>query len=195
MIELVWPESRFLAGYVDALERGWNADTARAAVASQEELGRIAADPDGFLAGQVMREPNGETITLPDGSQVPRLPGYRRWLWDGEFCGLIGLRWQAGTQELPPHCLGHIGYAVVPWKRRRGYATSALHQMLPEARVEGLSYVEVTTDPDNLASQRVIEANGGVLHERFAKPASFGGTTGLRLSDRPRLGRPERTSR
>ena len=180
MIELVWPESRFLAGYVDALERGWNADTARAAVAAQEELGRIAADPDGFLAGQVMREPNGETITLPDGSQVPRLPGYRRWLWDGEFCGLIGLRWQAGTQELPPHCLGHIGYAVVPWKRRRGYATSALHQMLPEARAEGLSYVEVTTDPDNLASQRVIEANGGVLHERFAKPASFGGTTGLR---------------
>jgi predicted acetyltransferase len=52
--------------------------------------------------------------------------------------------------------------------------------MLSEARGEGLSYVEVTTDPDNLASQRVIEANGGVLHERFAKPASLGGTTGLR---------------
>jgi len=180
VIELVWPAARFLAGYVAALERGWNADTGRAAVAAQEELTRIAGDADRFLAEQVMREPSGETVTLPDGSQVPRLPGYRRWLWDGEFCGLIGLRWQPGTQALPAHCLGHIGYAVVPWKRGRGYATAALRQLLPEARAEGLSYVEITTDPDNLASQRVIEANGGVLHERFAKPESFGGTTGLR---------------
>ena len=60
MIELVWPESRFLAGYVDALERGWNADTARAAVAALEELDRIAADPDGFLAGQVIGSPSPE---------------------------------------------------------------------------------------------------------------------------------------
>jgi predicted acetyltransferase len=41
-------------------------------------------------------------------------------MWDGEFCGSIGLRWLPGTEELPPHCLGHIGYAVVPWKRRLG---------------------------------------------------------------------------
>jgi predicted acetyltransferase len=191
-MELVWPASRFLAGYVDALERGWNADTGRAAVASQEELARIAADADRFVAEQVMREPSGETVTLPDGSQVPRLPGYRRWLWDGEFCGLIGLRWQAGTQELPPHCLGHIGYAVVPWKRRRGYATAALRQLLPEARVEGLTS---SSRPIPTTSRRsVIEANGGVLHERFAagvvrrhdRPA---------LSDRSRLNRRERTSR
>ena len=26
---------------------------------------------------------------MPDGSFVPRLPGYRRWLWDGKFCGSI----------------------------------------------------------------------------------------------------------
>jgi predicted acetyltransferase len=38
----------------------------------------------------------------------------------------------------------------------------------------------VTTDPRNIASQRVIEANGGVLHERFVKPAQFGATPGLR---------------
>ena len=58
---------------------------------------------------------------------------------------MIGLRWQAGTQELPPHCLGHIGYSIVPWKQRLGYATSALAQLLPEARAEGLLYVELTT--------------------------------------------------
>jgi predicted acetyltransferase len=179
-VELVWPSSRFLASYVAALERGWSADSARAAMVSQEELARIAEDPDRFLAEQVARDPGGATVTLPDGSKAPRLPGYRRWLWDGEFCGLIGLRWQAGTHALPPHCLGHVGYAVVPWKRRRGYATAALRTLLPQARQEGLDYVEITTDPENIASQRVIEANGGVLQERFAKPAQYGGTPGLR---------------
>lgn len=49
-----------------------------------------------------------------------------------------------------------------------------------EARAEGLSYVEITSDPSNVASQCVIEANGGVLHERFTRPAQFGATPGLR---------------
>jgi predicted acetyltransferase len=52
---------------------------------------------------------------------------------------------------------------VVPWKRRRGYATEALRLMLPLARAEGLSRVEITCDADNEASRRVIVANGGVL--------------------------------
>ena len=59
---------------------------------------------------------------------------HRRWLWDGVFCGNILLGWASGTEALPPHGLGHIGYAVVPWKRRRGYATRALGEMLQEAR-------------------------------------------------------------
>ncbi len=96
------------------------------------------------------------------------------------FLSFIGLRWQTGTHDLPPYCLGHIGDAVVPWKQRRGYATSALRMLLPQARAEGLSYVEITTDPSNVASQCVIEANGGVLHERFTRSAQFGATPGLR---------------
>ena len=111
---------------------------------------------------------------------MKRIPGFHRWMWDDEFCGSISLRWKPATTELPPHVLGHIGYAVVPWKRRLGYATSALKQMLPEAREVGLPYVEITTDPDNVASQRVIEANGGVLVEHFTKPAQFSSTPGLR---------------
>lgn len=152
----------------------------RGAVAAAEELERIHADPAAFLAGMVDRHANGDPIKLPDGSVVKRIPGFRRWLWDGEFCGVIGFRWQPGTEDLPPHCLGHIGYAVVPSKRNRGFATKALAETLPLARAEGLRYVEVTTDPDNVASQRTIEKNGGVLHERFTKPAQFGSTPGLR---------------
>jgi predicted acetyltransferase len=126
-------------------------------------------------------EAKGPPVTLPDGSTVKRLPGFRRWLWDGEFCGSIGLRWQPGTTELPPYCLGHIGYAVVTWKQGQGYAKSALGQLLPEAKAVGLPYVEITTDLGNVASQRVILANGGVLVEQFTKPPQFGGKPGLRF--------------
>jgi predicted acetyltransferase len=101
-------------------------------------------------------------------------------MWDGEFCGSIGFRWQPGTEALPPHCLGHIGYAVVPWKQGRGYATEALRLLLPEAGAEGLRYVEITTEPENIPSRRVIEANGGTLVEHFTKPHQFGGSPGVR---------------
>ncbi len=177
---VVTPAKEHLASYVAALERGWSADTQRGALAAREELDRIRADPDAFLAAMTDRDANGGPVTLPDGTQVARLPGLRRFLWDGEFCGSIGLRWQRGTTALPPHCLGHIGYAVVPWKQRLGFATLALAHMLQQARDEGLAHVTITTDPDNVASQRVIVANGGVLVECFVKPVQFGAKPGLR---------------
>jgi predicted acetyltransferase len=179
-MHLVWPSHEYLPGYAAALERGWSADNVRGQIAAQEELDKIRADATAFLSSLVDREANGVLVTLPDGSKVPRIPGYRRWLWDGEFCGSIGFRWQPGTTALPPYCLGHIGYAVVPWKQGKGYATRALELLLPAIRAEGLPYIEVTTDPDNLPSQRVIEANGGVLFERFTKPPQFGGKEGMR---------------
>lgn len=177
---LVWPSRAHLASYVAALERGWSADNLRGEAAAREELLRIAADPDAFVASLVDREASGDPIVLPDGSTVPRLPGYNRWIWDGEFCGRIGFRWQPGTEALPPHCLGHIGYAVVPWKRGRGYARQALREILIDAQTEGLRYVEITTGVDNVASQRVIESNGGVVHEEFVTLPSLGGRPQLR---------------
>ena len=180
-VKLVRPSVEHLPSYVAALERGWSPDHLRGAEAAREQLQAVAADPEAFLSSLVVRSPNGEVVTLPDGSKFPRLPGYRRWLWDGEFCGSIGLRWQPGTSALPAQVLGHVGYAVVPWKQRRGYATEALRQLLPEARAEGLAYIEITTDPDNLASRRVVERNGGLLVEQFTRPAAYGGTPALRF--------------
>ena len=177
---LVRPAPGHLRSYVQALERGWSPNTERPS-AGREELEFIRANADAFLAATDDREAKGPPVTLPDGSRVPRLPGFRRWMWDGEFAGNIGLRWQQGTVELPPYCLGHIGYAVVPWKQRRGYATQALRSMLGEARSLGLPFVEITADPENDASRKVIEAVGGVFVERFLKPPAFGSQPCLRF--------------
>ena len=180
-MELVRPTTEHLPGYLAALERGWSADNERGVEAAREELSRIRADSAAFLAGMEDRDAKGPPITLPDGSTAKRIPGFKRWIWDGEFCGSIGLRWQPGTTALPTHCLGHIGYAVVPWKQGLGYAKSALGLILAEAKEVGLPYVEITTDPGNIASQRVIAANRGVLVERFTKPPQFGSKPGLRF--------------
>ena len=40
--------------------------------------------------------------------------------------------------------------------------------------------MELTTDATNVASQRVITANGGKLVEEFRKPAVYGGAESLR---------------
>ncbi|MEA2803601.1 MAG: hypothetical protein QOG78_3152 [Rhodospirillaceae bacterium] len=173
-LQLVVPSLAQLDAYAGALRRGWSPDNVRLLEAAREELELIVEDRADFIALLDDREAKGGPITLPDGSQVPRLPGYRRWMWDGEFCGSIGFRWQPGTSALPAHCLGHIGYSVVPWKRRRGHATRALALLLPEVRKEGLDYVELTADPDNLPSQKVITANGGVLVKRFRKEPAYG---------------------
>lgn len=180
-IQLVKPSLEHLSSYAAALKRGWSPDNVRLMEAVREELAAIDADPAAFLAGLDDPEAKGGPIKMPDGTLKDRLPGFRRWVWDGEFAGSIGFRWRNGTSTLPPHVLGHIGYAIVPWKEGRGCATRALALILPEARARGLDHVEITTDPDNVASQKVVTANGGVLVERFVKDAAYGGGESLRF--------------
>ncbi len=178
-MKLVVPALEYLDAYADALRRGFWSDNLRREESAREELAMIAADPADFVAA--LDDPEGKRppITLPDGSTVQRLPGYRRWMWDDGFCGSVNFRWQPGTSDLPEYVLGHLGYAVVPWKQRRGYATRALALMLPEARKLGLKHIDLTTDPDNLPSQKVITANGGALVNRFRKEAAYGATESL----------------
>ncbi len=179
-MRLLRPAQALLPGYLAALDRGFlpsNIDGER--IAAQHRAA-IARDADAFLASLHNPAGSGPPIRLPDGSQAPRLPGMQHWLWDREFLGFMALRWQAGTAALPAHVLGHIGYAVVPWRRGEGIATRGLALLLEHAREQGLPHVELTTDTDNTASHGVITRNGGVLVERFAKPVAYGGAQALR---------------
>jgi len=107
------------------------------------------------------------TTALADPA-TPRPAGWVEgtYLWmvvDGTVVGRISLR-----HTLTPWLLevgGHIGYVVRPSARRRGYATAALGRMLPVAAGRGIDPVLITCDDDNVASRRVIEANGGRLED------------------------------
>lgn len=172
-VELVEPSLDRLPGYVAALKTGWSPSAIRDL--SGTHLDAIRADAEAFLRDLTRHE--GGTFIHEDGTSTPRLPGRVFWISDGEFCGSINVRRVPGTLDLPPHVSGHVGYAVTPWKGRRGYATRALALMLPVARELGLPRVLVTCDAGNAASRRVIEANGGIAAGERTAPDHPSGRT------------------
>lgn len=58
---------------------------------------------------------------------------------------------------------GHIGYGIAPSFRGKGYGKELLRLLLIEANEVGIEDALVTIHKDNIASQSVARANGGVL--------------------------------
>ena len=174
-MELVRPTLEHAESFLSARDRGFSFDMNPDPEAIAQLTAEIRRDAAAYVASLNDRDPIGRTVTLADGSQAPRLPQETRWMWDGEFAGSISFRWQPGTDTLPDHVLGHIGYAVVEWRRGLGYAKQALYDILDLPRAEGMRQVELTTNVDNIASQRVILANGGVFVGTRNRPMSQGG--------------------
>ena len=158
-VRLEPPNQALLPAYAAALRTGWSPSNEQDV--SAEHLAAIEADPDAFLAAFDWAP--GQLTLAADGSMQPRLPGATFWITDGDFCGRINLRYVPGTVDLPPYATGHIGYAVVPWKRRQGIATAALRLVLPFAYAQGLERVMITSNPSNIASHGVIRAVGGTF--------------------------------
>jgi predicted acetyltransferase len=154
-IALIHPTLDWLPAYEEALARGWSPRSDRDV--SRKQLWQLRRNPERFLYDLYY----SPTVRRPGGREVARLPEHNFWISDGEFCGRIKFRFRRGTEDPPNPAFGHIGYTVVPWKQRRGYATQALRLTLPVARSEGFSRVQMICDDDNEGSRKVILANGG----------------------------------
>lgn len=101
------------------------------------------------------------------------VPSTTYWiLADGKSAGLLRLRHYLNTELR--HKGGHIGYYVRPAYRGKGAAKQALALALPHAKALGETRVMLTTNPDNLGSIKVIEANGGALLARVIGDKAHG---------------------
>jgi len=65
---------------------------------------------------------------------------------------------------------GHIGYAVRPTERKRGFATEMLRKGLDIARRHGFEKILCICNEDNYASEKVILKNGGILENTLFDP-------------------------
>jgi predicted acetyltransferase len=98
------------------------------------------------------------------------VPETHLWYVEGDrFLGAVSVRHRLNA--VLAQWGGHIGYAVRPSARRRGYATAMLAGMLDHVRQTlPLDRVMLTVSAQNEGSIRVIEANGGVLQDVIPHP-------------------------
>lgn len=87
---------------------------------------------------------------------------------DGEIIGIIDLR---HTLNDFLKDLGHCGYSVRPSERKKGYATRMLKMLTEVAKAYGMSGLQLSVERGNIASVKVIKANGG----RYERSFLFGG--------------------
>lgn len=149
-LRLIRPDMDYLESYTVALERGWSPSS--------------MVDNSAKLLGLLMQNPEKHAADLAAYS-AKGADYIHWWMWDGGFCGFVLLMHAAGTTALLPHLPGHLGYNVVPWKRRQGYASRALALAKPLFAARGFGSLEVMCREDNAASRRVLEKSGAVWRE------------------------------
>ncbi len=141
-----------------------------------EELGRIADDPAAFITYEADAFGEQPPLRLQDGSYV-----------DATYQAIAA---GCGTASFPAvsACVGspirrsyrHGVSAISATAWCRGSSVAVMRpkrcaSFLPDAKALGLPYVYLTTTTENVASQRVIETNGGVLLNHFTMDRAHGG--------------------
>ncbi|MGF7236017.1 MAG: GNAT family N-acetyltransferase [Frankia sp.] len=125
---------------------------------------------DADLAGYVRALLAEACECTPRSSGV--VPSTHLWWVEGDtFLGRVNIRHRLTTAL--QYSGGHLGYHVVQPYRRRGHATAMLAAAVPVAVALGIERLLLICDADNVASRKVIEANGGLLHDRRAGKLRF----------------------
>lgn len=100
------------------------------------------------------------------GKNLPEnwVPASTFWLVDKDiFIGHINIRHQ--LTEALKKIGGHIGYAIRPTERGKGYGTKMLELALEEAKKLGIRKALITCYDANIPSSKIIETNRGKLQD------------------------------
>jgi predicted acetyltransferase len=166
--ELVRPSPRYARSYVAALREGFRRGDQD--LVTERSIRQIEADFAGYIDG--ITDQKG-SIRLPTGQIVPKVPFSLHWLVeDDEFIGEAQVRYRLNQHLIREG--GHVGYGIRPSRRRQGYGRLILALALEECRRLEIRRVLVTCLEDNVASARIIEANGGELENVIPDPAGRG---------------------
>lgn len=149
-MQLVLPSVKYKQSYLKAVDEGKEENSPTVLRKPKEE-----ESFEDFIKN-ILDESKG--LNLPEG----RVPATELWLIDkDEFIGRVSIRHMLNDRLFKIG--GHIGYYIRISKRKKGYGKAILKLALQKAQKLGILKVLVTCDVGNIGSQKVIEANCGVL--------------------------------
>ena len=160
MPQLTAPDPRFHDSFVETLAE-FEAAGPLADWAAHLDLAALRT-PSGFAAYVAdLHARRSRESSDPEG---PVRESSLFWVEGDEFVGRIAVRHRLNAKL--ERFGGHIGYTIRPSAQGKGQASALLRATLPVAYALGIEDALLTTDPDNLASRRVIEKCGGRLVEQ-----------------------------
>lgn len=110
-----------------------------------------------------LTEKNSRGEYVPNGWTVPTST---YWLIDNEeIVGHVNIRHE--LNERLEKRGGHIGYAIRPSARKKGYGIKILELGLLQAKELGLHRLLITCHDTNIPSQKIIERNGGIFSDEI----------------------------
>jgi predicted acetyltransferase len=158
MASLITPDVRlkdsFLTAMAEFAAEGRTGDGSGIGRDLERWTGRWETD-EGFAAYVAERVAERESVADADWVLCTNL----WWVEGEEYIGRMSIRHE--LNDWLSEVGGHIGYDVRPSARRQGHATAMLRAALPVAYGLRIHPLLITCDADNVASRKVIEANGG----------------------------------
>ena len=151
MIQLNEPSNKLISSYLDFIEEM----NSLGETVWEGMLPKPMETTQAFVTRILRRQSHPEAGLVPETTC---------WATRGnEVVGRISLR-HSLNDNLKEYG-GHIGYEVRPSARRQGIAKEMLRKVLQTPRARQIGHLLLTCAPDNIASNKTILANGGVLEK------------------------------
>lgn len=158
-MKLVTPSEKYKDSFIRAISEYHSTDSRHRTHIHELKIKNLEKDFPRYIA-KLLSQSLGKN--LPPGY----VPATTYWLIvDNEFIGSVNIRHI--LSENLSKVGGHIGYDIRPSRRKKGYGRKILKLALSKARELGLKKILITCDETNIASKKIIEANGGVFENRL----------------------------